>query len=118
MGERQEIVISSLDQEADVYFNETDSFFGEKVRSLSSASTGNGMSCRMTRNLFERRRSVRPCLRANGDEIAFGLNILRIVEDDLLEIEGFGKFDTSLENILKPSSETKINIRNTAGRRE
>ncbi|MCY8159612.1 FtsK/SpoIIIE N-terminal domain-containing protein, partial [Bacillus licheniformis] len=30
LGERQEIVISSLDQEADVYFNETDSFFGEK----------------------------------------------------------------------------------------
>ncbi|MDE1455820.1 hypothetical protein PVN32_27815, partial [Bacillus paralicheniformis] len=43
----------------------------------------------------------------NGDEIAFGLNILRIIEDDLLEIEGFGQYDTSLENILKPSSETK-----------
>lgn len=108
LGERQEVVISSLDQEADVYFNETDSFFGEKGTFSFIRLDGrwnvlpNGAKIYLNGEEVSASVSVQ-----NGDEIAFGLNILRIIEDDLLEIEGFGQYDTSLENILKPSSETK-----------
>lgn len=108
LGERQEVVISSLEQEADVYFNETDSFFGEKGTFSFIRLDGqwnvlpNGAKIYLNGEEVSASVSVQ-----NGDEIAFGLNILRIVEDDLLEIEGFGQYDTSLENILKPSSETK-----------
>ncbi|MGG4231514.1 FtsK/SpoIIIE N-terminal domain-containing protein [Bacillus licheniformis] len=108
LGERQEIVISSLDQEADVYFNETDSFFGEKGTFSFIRLDGQWNVLPNDAKIYLNGEEVSaPVSVQNGDEIAFGLNILRIVEDDLLEIEGFGKFDTSLENILKPSSETK-----------
>ncbi|OMI01615.1 FtsK/SpoIIIE N-terminal domain-containing protein, partial [Bacillus swezeyi] len=108
LGDRKEIAVSSLDQEADIYFPEMDSFFvdGGTFSFIRLEGKWNVIPSGALVYMNGEKISA-PAAVQNGDEILFGLNTFRIIEGDLLEVNGQGTFDTNLEKMLKPSSETK-----------
>ncbi|QHZ45760.1 MULTISPECIES: type VII secretion protein EssC [unclassified Bacillus (in: firmicutes)] len=108
LGERKEIAVSSCNEEADVSFTEADSPFGDRGTFLLIRLEGkwhvipNGALVYMNGEKI-----TAPALVQNGDEILYGLNAFRIIENDLLEIHGQEEFATNLEKMLRPTSETK-----------
>ncbi|WP_270573160.1 type VII secretion protein EssC [Bacillus glycinifermentans] len=108
LGERKEITISSVDQEADVYFSGTDSFFGNKgaFSIIRLEDRWNVVPNGENVYLNGEKRS-KPASLQNGDEILYGLNTFRLIEGDLLEINAWEPFETALEQTVRPSSETK-----------
>lgn len=108
LGERKEITISSVDQEADAYFSGTDSFFGNKgaFSIIRLEDRWNVVPNGENVYLNGEKRS-KPASLQNGDEILYGLNTFRLIEGDLLEINAWEPFETALEQTVRPSSETK-----------
>ncbi|ATH92992.1 type VII secretion protein EssC [Bacillus glycinifermentans] len=108
LGERKEITISSVDQEADVYFSGTYSFFGNKgaFSIIRLEDRWNVVPNGENVYLNGEKRS-KPASLQNGDEILYGLNTFRLIEGDLLEINAWEPFETALEQTVRPSSETK-----------
>lgn len=108
LGERKEITISSVDQEADVYFSGTDSCFGNKgaFSIIKLEDRWNVVPNGENVYLNGEKRS-KPASLQNGDEILYGLNTFRVIEGDLLEINAWEPFETALEQTVRPSSETK-----------